>query len=342
MDKKIFPDEPEIPILPNLFTAGNLVCGFFAILTIFEGINQADSDAVAAFSYYQNATFLIFAACLFDLFDGRIARMRGQDGPFGREFDSLADIVSFGIAPALLVAKAVLFQLSPPEVGWGIGILYLLCAALRLARFNCMAAAPRKEGQSSDFVGLPVPMAAGAVVSTMYLVMYLAGRAPDGAMDLGVFKYVIALAMAGVSILMMSRVVYPSFKHINMRTRGDDVRDCVHRAGGHLHFQIPVGDARSHFFHLSALRAGAALGGPPLAEQAGSPRWRIGRLLENCSCLFFEQTMLRRIDAGRRCFRGPVPGMSLGPAFLRAGTQPSLSGPSAIFLRGACAGTAGG
>lgn len=80
MDKKIFPDEPEIPILPNLFTAGNLVCGFFAILTIFEGINQADSDAVAAFSYYQNATFLIFAACLFDLFDGRIARMRGQDG----------------------------------------------------------------------------------------------------------------------------------------------------------------------------------------------------------------------------------------------------------------------
>ena len=78
MDKKIFPDEPEIPILPNLFTAGNLVCGFFAILTIFEGINQADSDAVAAFAYYQNATFLIFAACLFDLFDGRIARMRGR------------------------------------------------------------------------------------------------------------------------------------------------------------------------------------------------------------------------------------------------------------------------
>ena len=105
-------------------------------------------------------------------------------------------------------------------MGWGIGILYLLCAALRLARFNCMASAPRKEGQSSDFVGLPVPMAAGAVVSTMYLVMYLAGRAPDGSMDLGAFKYVIALAMAGVSVLMMSRVIYPSFKHINMRTRG--------------------------------------------------------------------------------------------------------------------------
>ncbi len=212
MDKKIFPDEPEIPILPNLFTAGNLVCGFFAILTIFEGIY---ADSATSFEYYQQATYLIFAACLFDLFDGRVARMRGQDGPFGREFDSLADIVSFGIAPALLVAKAVLLQL-PSGIGWGIGILYLLCAALRLARFNCMAAAPKKEGQSSDFVGLPVPMAAGAVVSTMYLLMYLSGKA----FELGHFKYVVAVAMAGVSILMMSRGFYPSFKHVDMSTRG--------------------------------------------------------------------------------------------------------------------------
>ncbi len=212
MDKKIFPDEPEIPILPNLFTAGNLVCGFFAILTIFEGIY---ADPATSFEYYQQATYLIFAACLFDLFDGRVARMRGQDGPFGREFDSLADIVSFGIAPALLVAKAVLLQL-PSGIGWGIGILYLLCAALRLARFNCMAAAPKKEGQSSDFVGLPVPMAAGAVVSTMYLLMYLSGKS----FELGHFKYVVAVAMAGVSVLMMSRVIYPSFKHIDMSTRG--------------------------------------------------------------------------------------------------------------------------
>ena len=105
------------------------MCGFFAILTIFEGINQADSDAVAAFSYYQNATFLIFAACLFDLFDGRIARMRGQDGPFGREFDSLADIVSFGIAPALLVARPV------PAVpsGGGLGHRHPVSAVRRAA-----------------------------------------------------------------------------------------------------------------------------------------------------------------------------------------------------------------
>lgn len=106
---------------------------------------------MAAFAYYQNATFLIFAACLFDLFDGRIARMRGQDGPFGREFDSLADIVSFGIAPALLVAKAVLFQLSPPEVGWGIGILYLLCAALPAGALQLHGFGPPQGGAEQRF-----------------------------------------------------------------------------------------------------------------------------------------------------------------------------------------------
>ena len=155
MDKKIFPDEPEIPILPNLFTAGNLVCGFFAILTIFEGINQADSDAVAAFSYYQNATFLIFAACLFDLFDGRIARMRGQDGPFGREFDSLADIVSFGIAPALLphlFDYSIRHTLSP--IGDGkrnMGLGLSVCSAVVKAHGGTLTACNHERGAEFIF-----------------------------------------------------------------------------------------------------------------------------------------------------------------------------------------------
>lgn len=254
MDKKIFPDEPEIPILPNLFTAGNLVCGFFAILTIFEGINQADSDAVAAFSYYQNATFLIFAACLFDLFDGRIARMRGQDGPFGREFDSLADIVSFGIAPALLVAKAVLFQLSPPEVGWGIGILYLLCAALRLARFNCMAAAPRKEGQSSDFVGLPVPMGGGRRGFHHVLGDVSGGQGSGRGHGPGRVQ-VRDCPGDGGSVRPDDEPCGLSQLQAHQHAHaGDHVRDRAHCADGHLHLQIPVGDARGHFLHLPALR----------------------------------------------------------------------------------------
>lgn len=165
----VYPDEPKIPLLPNMLTAGNLLCGFFAILTIFKGMAFVDGSP-QAFDYYQQATYLIFAACIFDLLDGRVARMCKADGPFGREFDSIADVVSFGIAPAMLLARAVLFDL-PDVFGMGIAVLYLLCASLRLARFNCMAAEPKKPNQSMDFVGLPVPMAAGAVVSTMYLVI---------------------------------------------------------------------------------------------------------------------------------------------------------------------------
>ena len=213
----VYPDEPKIPVLPNLLTAGNLLCGFFAILTIFEGM-KFQSGTEEAFVHYQNATYLIFAACIFDLLDGRVARMCKSDGPFGREFDSIADVVSFGIAPAMLLAQAVLFNLEIPYLGWSIAVLYLLCAALRLARFNCMAAAPKKPNQSMDFVGLPVPMAAGAVVSTMYLVIDLTA---NRGLDIPpVWQYVMAAVMAVVAILMMSRVIYPSFKHVNFEKRG--------------------------------------------------------------------------------------------------------------------------
>lgn len=218
--KPIVPDEPLIPLLPNLFTAGNLLCGFFAILTILQGMIAGTQESgyhfQSAYGAYQQATYFIFASCLFDLLDGRVARMSGQEGPFGREFDSLADIVSFGLAPALLLSKAVLFNLPYSWMGWAIGALYLLCAGLRLARFNCMAAAPKKEGQTSDFIGLPVPMAAGAIVSTMFLIIHMYRTE----VDLGWLKYFLAIAMVGISILMMSRVMYPSFKHINFNTKG--------------------------------------------------------------------------------------------------------------------------
>ena len=213
----VYPDEPQIPVLPNLLTAGNLLCGFFAILTIFEGM-KFPSGTEEAFVHYQHATYLIFAACIFDLLDGRVARMCKSDGPFGREFDSIADVVSFGIAPALLLSRAVLFNLPVPYVGFGIAVLYLLCASLRLARFNCMAAAPKKPNQSMDFVGLPVPMAAGAVVSTMYLVIDVTTH-HNLVIDTP-WLYVMGGMMTLVSLLMMSRVIYPSFKHVNFEKRG--------------------------------------------------------------------------------------------------------------------------
>ncbi len=213
----VYPDEPQIPILPNLLTAGNLLCGFFSILTIFKGM-QFDAGTAEAFNYYQQATYFIFAACIFDLLDGRVARLCKCDGPFGREFDSIADVVSFGIAPAMLLARAVLFELPVPYLGDAIAVLYLLCAALRLARFNCMAAAPKKENQSMDFVGLPVPMAAGAVVSTMYLVIDIVTN--HNLIIALPWQIGMAVAMAVVSLLMMSRVIYPSFKHVNFEKRG--------------------------------------------------------------------------------------------------------------------------
>ncbi len=213
----VYPDEPQIPILPNMLTAGNLLCGFFAILTIYQGmyVHAANNAAAAAIESYRTATYLIFAACAFDLLDGRVARMCKADGPFGREFDSIADVVSFGIAPSLLLVSGVLHELG--TIGWGIAVLYMLCASLRLARFNCMAAAPKKPNQSMDFVGLPVPMAAGAVVSTFYLVSYFAGQGTDIPTA---WQYVMAAGMAVVSVLMMSRVIYPSFKHVNFEKKG--------------------------------------------------------------------------------------------------------------------------
>jgi CDP-diacylglycerol--serine O-phosphatidyltransferase len=161
------------------------------------------------------AILLIFGSCIFDLLDGRMARLTGQDSPFGREFDSLADIVSFGMAPAMLVAKAVLFPL-PNNVGWGIALVYLLCGAMRLARFNCLAQLPKKPGDNGDFTGIPIPMAAGFIASLTMLII----NVYENDKLIGPWKYILAAAMFGLSFLMMSKVRYPSFKKVDFKTRG--------------------------------------------------------------------------------------------------------------------------
>ena len=104
----------------------------------------------------------ILLACIFDLLDGRLARMGGVESAFGREFDSLADLISFGAAPAFLVHRVVLRDVfaKTPEIGWFIASIYLICGALRLARFNCLAAMPGGSG-GKEFLGFPIPSAAG-------------------------------------------------------------------------------------------------------------------------------------------------------------------------------------
>jgi CDP-diacylglycerol--serine O-phosphatidyltransferase len=206
------PTEPRLKIyfLPNLLTAGNLICGFVALTKIVE----AD---VAAGDFYQVKVALgfILLACIFDLLDGRVARMGGIDSPFGREFDSLADLISFGVAPAFLVHRVVLRDVfvSHPQLGWFIASIYLICGAFRLARFNCLAAMPSTP-REKDFVGFPIPSAAGLVASLTLLIIQLNEKDKS----LGHWKYVPAVVLLFLSAMMVSTIRYPSFKYLGLRS----------------------------------------------------------------------------------------------------------------------------
>ncbi len=229
MPRERDPYEVRIYFLPNLMTACNLACGFFAVLMIFKGLSEVQVKSTVSgpvspkdyyeftHQYYEYAILLIFGSCLFDLLDGRLARLGGQDSPFGREFDSLADIISFGMAPAMLLSRAVLFPL-PKNIGWAIALIYLVCGAMRLAKFNCLALIPRKPGDSHDFRGLPIPMAAGFIASLTFLLIDLYQN--DHELTDSYWKYVLAGAMLGLSLLMISDIRYPSFKKVGLRTRG--------------------------------------------------------------------------------------------------------------------------
>jgi CDP-diacylglycerol--serine O-phosphatidyltransferase len=212
---------PKIYLLPNLMTAGNLVCGFASAVKILEGAliqasaaKDAAAQAVAAnlaADKFHWAIWLILASCIFDLLDGRLARLGGHESPFGREFDSLADIVSFGVAPALMVYRIVLFQFE--RAGWIIASLYLVCGALRLARFNCLAAA-NSTAANKEFRGFPIPAAAGLIASLTLFMLWLA----ESERELGKWKWVLPTLLIFLSWMMFSGFRYPSFKGINWRT----------------------------------------------------------------------------------------------------------------------------
>ena len=203
------PAKLKIYFLPNLMTAGNLFCGFLALTKIVEA-STADPNFN---NVIRHALFFILLACIFDLLDGRVARMGGSESPFGREFDSLADIVSFGAAPAFLVHKVVLRDVFAhrPEIGWFIASIYLICGAFRLARFNCMAAAGGNG--SKDFLGFPIPAAAGLVASLTLLIMWV----DDKGFSRGYWRYSLPLIMVFLSVMMVSEVKYPSFKKLDLR-----------------------------------------------------------------------------------------------------------------------------
>src|SRR5580692_3707395 len=202
----------KIYFLPNLLTAGNLFCGFVA-LTLIVGVREIEAGNL---DQIREAIYFILAACIFDLFDGRVARMGGRESPFGREFDSLADLISFGVAPAFLVHRVVLRDVFEhrPEIGWFIASVYLICGAFRLARFNCLAVMAGGGG-GKEFLGFPIPSAAGLVASLTLLMLKIYEK--DFAT--GNWKYLLPILMLFLSWMMVSEVKYPSFKGLDFKAK---------------------------------------------------------------------------------------------------------------------------
>ena len=208
--------------LPTLFTAGNIFLGYIAILRSFRGAMQAASGAPGAHEHFTIAATAIMAAGVLDGLDGRIARMTNTTSEFGREMDSLADVISFGIAPAVL-AFAWGVQFVEPSLGehirkqlfnagYFIAFLFLLCGAARLARFNIQKnPVPKNPGRPDRkyFVGLPIPAAAGMVCA----VVFASDGEPLTSWQASAAWLALLLLLG---FLMVSTWRYYSFKGINL------------------------------------------------------------------------------------------------------------------------------
>jgi CDP-diacylglycerol--serine O-phosphatidyltransferase len=208
--------------LPTLFTAGNLFLGFFAIVKAFQGAMLAVSGSLGFNEHFQASAVTIGVAVFLDGLDGRIARMTGTVSEFGRELDSLADVIAFGVAPALLawvwgfqfvdggLAEPVRDQLH--RAGFFLVFLYLMCGASRLARFNIQSnPIPKNPGRPDRkyFVGLPIPAAAALVAA----IVYASQSTPIQWWPLAAAW----LALMGLlSFLMVSTWRYRSFKDFNL------------------------------------------------------------------------------------------------------------------------------
>jgi CDP-diacylglycerol--serine O-phosphatidyltransferase len=193
-------------LLPSLFTVGNLLCGYYASVATLTGtVQQTDP--------FDHAAKAIGLAILFDSLDGRVARLTGTNTEFGVQFDSLADVVSFGIAPSLLAyswgvrhlpgLESIPLDIEIAHVGWWFCLAFVVCCAWRLARFNVQGMAP---GGSKYFVGLPTPAAAGMIAAAVH-----AFKAPVQDWRWSIAWIFLTLALAA---LMTSRIRFYSFKDL--------------------------------------------------------------------------------------------------------------------------------
>jgi CDP-diacylglycerol--serine O-phosphatidyltransferase len=190
-------------VLPNLFTVTSIFCGFYA-LTLSSG--------EATPSQLYQASLAIFFAMFFDGFDGRVARLTKTQSAFGVELDSLADVISFGVAPAVLVYRWALAPLG--FAGIFIAFCFSACGALRLARFNVLAQRSPHGGGSRFFVGLPIPLAAGMLVS-----LVIAHHGRNGGVLATNARVPVAAVVGALSLLMVSTIRYRTFKDLRLSRR---------------------------------------------------------------------------------------------------------------------------
>ncbi len=182
-----------IYLLPNLFTSAALFSGFYAIIAGMNG-------------QFENAAIAIFVSMVLDGLDGRVARMTNTQSKFGAEYDSLADMVSFGVAPALVAFSWALS--SAGKIGWVAAFIYVAGAALRLARFNTQIGSVDKR----FFVGLPSPAAAAIIAGMIWV-----GSQFSFDMSLQAYSYAGAFLVTVAGLLMVSNVYYLSFKEIDLK-----------------------------------------------------------------------------------------------------------------------------
>lgn len=207
-------------LIPSAFTIGNIFCGFFAVINSMKGYSLLGDPAEAA-TYFDQAAIAIGVAYLLDGLDGRIARMTGTTSEFGVELDSIADVLSFGIAPAVL-AYTWGYGTTPGlgRLAWAVSFFFLICGALRLARFNVLARAPRFETPGTSpkldkryFVGLPIPGAAGLIAAIVHF-----APLPATTFNEHVRSWFLLIVVAILAVLMVSTLRYASFKDLGPRS----------------------------------------------------------------------------------------------------------------------------
>ncbi len=190
-------------LLPSILTGVNIVLGFYSIILVLK-YAQTDNPS---FYFYRAGLLIVIAAC-FDAIDGRVARLTKTTSPFGAQLDSIADVVSFGIAPAVLVYAWALFRFE--RLGWIAALIYMLAGAIRLARFNVLEEI-HSYSSSQYFIGLPIPAAAICLALTVMLKPDL----PDNIM----LRTLILVIVYGLAWLMISKCRFRSFKDIDWRRR---------------------------------------------------------------------------------------------------------------------------